>query len=103
VSDRDVHTEHCCIHHGCKYVAPQPPCTVISGEKKQSFPCEFCNEETKDESRIRQLEDKLDAIREAAETYEKDPINARDKPSSWAKLGALLKLAKADKNPGENN
>lgn len=39
---KDVHTEHCCIHHGCKYAVPLTPCTVESGEKKQSFPCEDC-------------------------------------------------------------
>lgn len=41
---KDVHTEHCCIHHGCKYMSPQTPCTVESGEKTQSHPCEECGE-----------------------------------------------------------
>lgn len=38
--DKDVHTEHCCIKHGCKYDVPN--CTVVTGQKKQSFPCETC-------------------------------------------------------------
>lgn len=38
---RDVHTEHCCSVHGCKY--GDAGCTVASGQKKQSFPCEFCS------------------------------------------------------------
>ncbi len=41
---RDVHTEHCCKDHGCKYgVGITTPCTVTSGEKAQSFPCEICD------------------------------------------------------------
>ena len=39
-SERDVHTEHCCKEHGCKY--GQGNCTVTSGKKAQSFPCETC-------------------------------------------------------------
>lgn len=39
--DRDVHTEHCCIHHGCKY-GKDPVCSVMTEAKRQSFPCEDC-------------------------------------------------------------
>lgn len=42
---KDVHTEHCCKKHGCKYtltLTPPDSCTVVSGEKEQSFPCEDC-------------------------------------------------------------
>lgn len=39
-SDRDVHTEHCCIKHGCKYESAD--CTVTSGEKVQSYLCWEC-------------------------------------------------------------
>lgn len=38
---KDVHTEHCCIFHGCKYLSEN--CTVLSKEKKQSFRCEACD------------------------------------------------------------
>ena len=38
---KDVHTEHCCLIHGCKYCSEE--CTVISGEKEQSFKCEECD------------------------------------------------------------
>lgn len=38
-----VHTEHCCVFHGCKY--GDEDCPVYLGLKKQSYPCEFCNEE----------------------------------------------------------
>lgn len=36
----DVHTEHCCIVHGCKY--GDADCTVENGERRQSGPCEEC-------------------------------------------------------------
>lgn len=37
---KDVHTEHCCIVHGCKYCDPN--CTVTTKKQPQSFPCESC-------------------------------------------------------------
>lgn len=33
----DVHTEHCCKEHGCKYGDAE--CTVTTGKKPQSFEC----------------------------------------------------------------
>lgn len=39
-SKRDVHTEHCCVDHGCKYNSDD--CTVVYGLKVQSYPCEEC-------------------------------------------------------------
>lgn len=53
---KDVHTEHCCSRHGCKYgywdgKTERDPkwsyrsdeiCTVTSGKAPQSFPCEDC-------------------------------------------------------------
>jgi hypothetical protein len=38
-----VHTEHCCVKHGCKY--GDDNCPVWLGYKRQSFPCELCSEE----------------------------------------------------------
>lgn len=38
---KDVHTEHCCKTHGCKYADVN--CTVVSGQKEQSLPCEICD------------------------------------------------------------
>jgi len=41
----DVHTEHCCAIHGCKY-GDDDDCTVMIAAKNkvyiQSFPCETC-------------------------------------------------------------
>lgn len=39
---KDVHTEHCCLIHGCKYCDPE--CTVVTSRAPQSFPCEACEE-----------------------------------------------------------
>lgn len=37
---KDVHTEHCCIIHGCKYGDKE--CTVTTRTQPQSYPCEEC-------------------------------------------------------------
>jgi hypothetical protein len=39
-SEMDVHTEHCCVYHGCKY--RDDDCPVVRQTKKQSLPCESC-------------------------------------------------------------
>jgi hypothetical protein len=39
--DRDVHTEHCCARHGCKY-GDDKTCPVVLKKKTQSYPCENC-------------------------------------------------------------
>lgn len=41
-SNRDVHTEHRCILHGCKY--GDADCTVMTRQLAQSYQCETCNE-----------------------------------------------------------
>lgn len=38
----NVHTEHCCILHGCKYGYEH--CPVVLGLQRQSFSCEECEE-----------------------------------------------------------
>ena len=99
---KDVHTEHCCIYHGCKYGYEM--CSVVLGVKVQSYPCEKCSYETKEDqkkdkliseyrTKLLELRLQLQNIREAAKACEKDPINAYDKSSSWEKLFNLLKLA----------
>jgi hypothetical protein len=37
----DVHTEHCCAMHGCKYGDDQE-CTVFMALKPQAYACEEC-------------------------------------------------------------
>lgn len=42
----DVHTEHCCDRHGCKYGADETDeCTVVNESKPQSHLCEQCEHE----------------------------------------------------------
>ena len=57
---KDVHTEHCCIVHGCKYNEDEL-CTVMNGNRKQSHPCEYCKEEgidpTKENSEMNDKEE----------------------------------------------
>jgi hypothetical protein len=38
--EKDVHTEHCCVLHGCKYM--DEDCPVKTRKKKQSYTCEDC-------------------------------------------------------------
>ena len=92
---KDVHTEHCCAAHGCKY--GDPMCPVAKQEKEQSYPCEQCAFEEEKDKKIRQLEDRLEKIKEAAIAYEKDPISAFDRASSWEKLATLVRLGSLDK------
>lgn len=35
-----VHTEHCCVQHGCKY--GDEDCPVTNKQKLQSYECEDC-------------------------------------------------------------
>jgi len=44
VSSKNVHTEHCCKDHGCKY--NDNDCPIVNGVQKQSYPCEECEPKT---------------------------------------------------------
>ena len=39
---RCVHTEHCCVLHGCKY-GEDDFCPVVLKQRRQSYLCESCN------------------------------------------------------------
>ena len=39
--EKDVHTEHCCQIHGCKY-GERLFCSVSALGVPQSYPCEWC-------------------------------------------------------------
>ena len=99
---KGVHAEHCCIYHGCKYSSQQ--CPVILGVIIQNYPCEQCCDEAEEDqekdklineyrTRLLELRSQLQNIREAAEVYEKDQVNAYNWSSSWEKLFNLVKLA----------
>ena len=47
--DKDVHTEHGCAKHGCKYGDEE--CTVATAQKPQSYLCEDCEWEISDRSK----------------------------------------------------
>lgn len=47
--EKDVHTEHCCAEHGCKY--GDPDCPVVNDIKLQSYPCERCDEDARDDEK----------------------------------------------------
>ena len=46
---KNVHTEHCCKEHGCKYA--EDDCPVVLGTMVQSFPCESCVKPTGDNAK----------------------------------------------------
>ena len=48
--EKDVHTEHCCVFHGCKY--GHADCPVEKREKPQSYPCEYCSREGMDPTSV---------------------------------------------------
>lgn len=63
---KDVHTEHCCAQHGCKYA--DSDCPVASGNKPQSYPCESCEWEKEDAARHTAAKDaEIEALRADAE------------------------------------
>ena len=47
MTETNVHTEHCCIDHGCKY--GDEDCPVVAGDQKQSHPCQDCEDTTVDD------------------------------------------------------
>ncbi len=96
--DKDVHTEHCCVHHGCKYAVPRTPCTVESGEKTQSHPCEECGE------RSFKIEQALQRFRDDFENDFMWDGQIADRPQ-WTPLISLYRLAveALETNEGREN
>lgn len=70
---KDAHTEHCCSKHGCKY--GQADCTVATGQKEQSHPCDYCAEEVKADR-----DTLLDEVREALAASGFGELNGFDNP-----------------------
>ena len=86
---RDVHTEHCCYRHGCKY--GKDDCSVETGDKQQSYPCEQCSEEVADPIRS--------ALQSFVDDFEGDFVLddgtiVDDPDRSWGSLTRLYKQAK---------
>mgnify|MGYP003116569525 CR=1 FL=1 len=87
--DKDVHTEHCCYRHGCKYMDHR--CSVLTKQKEQSFPCEQCDEEAADPVRSA-LQDFVDSF-EGDFMWRGDIVDEPDK--RWSQFTRLYERAKA--------
>lgn len=60
--NKNTHTEHCCVFHGCKYETED--CPVVTKKQRQSYPCMDCEPgPVGDPQSV--------AIREAAEEFRK--------------------------------
>ncbi len=64
--DKDVHTEHCCVKHGCKY--GDKDCSVEKGWKLQSHPCESCEFDKEDRENF--LKNSPDEVLISREEYD---------------------------------
>lgn len=78
-AEKDVHTDHCCIVHGCKY--GDASCPVETGQKKQSYLCAVCTDHDTEAEKIR------------------DRFMAEHR--AWATLRRYLGDAKAQHQPPE--
>tara|TARA_R110002126_G_C10490983_1_gene504742 strand:+ start:5205 stop:5483 length:279 start_codon:yes stop_codon:yes gene_type:complete len=85
---KDVHTEHCCYRHGCKY--SEDECTVTTKKAPQSHPCEWCCHEAADPVRS--------ALQAFVDDFELDFIfegEVIDNPDrNWGCITRLYKRAK---------
>lgn len=61
---KDVHTDHCCKIHGCKY--GNSDCTVTTGRGKQEYPCESCRDH---EHAHRACNDRITKLQTAIKEY----------------------------------
>ncbi len=46
-----VHAAHCCVVHGCKYLADSEDCPVVRHRVRQEALCERCDDDRRDPSR----------------------------------------------------
>jgi len=84
---KNVHTEHCCIHHGCKY--NDDDCPVETGQLPQSYPCELC------ETRIFKVEQALeDFVRDFESDFVLDGKIVDNPNDRWGRLEFLYNQAK---------
>jgi hypothetical protein len=66
-----------------------PACTEIRPHHRPA--CAVCAALSGTAGRV--LLERIEALRCALDAYKSDPVNAYDKPSSWAKLDALIRAA----------
>lgn len=97
--EKDVHTEHCCFVHGCKY-GKDDECSVVTGKKKQSHPCESCDYDEEmnalyapDLASLRQqLAEKDDEHRSLSVVWVIEPSNT----SHWAEVSRQMSIIMSD-------
>lgn len=65
---KDVHTEHCCLKHGCKY--GDDYCPVAGGKKKQSYPCESCEYDEEMSEEMTGVNDMAEKLIDLGITYD---------------------------------
>jgi len=68
-SIKDVHTEHCCERHGCKYWSD---CPVEKRAEPSSGPCELCYSDAEDDEEIARFANDLLEARDSAIRRERD-------------------------------
>jgi hypothetical protein len=104
MGDKCVHTEHCCLKHGCKY--GDDDCPVESGAKFQSFDCEACYEEKGDPNFLRintleteaaKLRGELAVLRNAIKAHkesfsEEDYVYVEEDSMLWSVLTKSAEL-----------
>ena len=58
----EVHVEHCCKWHGCKY--GDENCPVANGKIKQKYLCEWCCEDMDNEDYYREILKDIEEMKE---------------------------------------
>ena len=81
MSDKCVHTEHCCSKHGCKYGSKE--CPVESGEKKQSYPCEYCEYDNECDNEVIRLQAEVERLTLGIRMHMATHIVEHDGASGW--------------------
>lgn len=76
---KDVHTEHCCALHGCKYNADD--CTVARGVR-QSYPCDYCGES------VRWTPESLDRVADGTVAINTSGVAAQRRDGVWLVAGS---------------
>jgi len=61
MTEKNVHTEHCCVRHGCKY-GEDDTCPVTTKQQSQSYPCEDCDTSIMTEFKWGDLVEALDDV-----------------------------------------
>ena len=86
----------CCVKSEGYWNIDECLCGNIGDTMDAQAWCSEANAEaelSEKDKRIAELEAKLNGIKEAAEAYNKMPIDIQDRAESWGRLDALLKAS----------